>query len=603
MARIIGGVDPATDHQFSSVWNLNSDVVSQSFNDDTWPALVDANVTIKAWGAGGAGGYWNGGTAGNGGAGGFAKGSLSITPGTSIYIVVGAGGTVEGSTVASSAGGNGGVGSGTSSHKGGSGGGFAGVFLGSTASDVTQANALLIAGGGGGGGSYDRDGEDESGGGGGGSSGAAGVNSPGAGSGGTQNAGGTGGVGGGSSGAALQGGAGQSNYGMYAGGGGGGYYGGGGGGVSGSSGAEETGGGGGGSGFVKNTMIETVNLAGNNGTAGSTTGYQTTVNASADDLGSLDYGKGGGFNSPGYKGYVSITDGVGTRTFDTSQSVTIRDPNAVTVTAEVFGAGGAGGNSSNSGNGGNGGIVKASKSIAIGTVLKIVVGNGGKGWYYTDTGALEGNTGDPMRGGYLYSDESNQTGGGGGSGSGVFVTSVTHANAQVIAGGGGGGCGNNNADGGNSHTGTGATDSLNGSDGGGNATYAGNGADGAAGGAAKGSGGGAGAALIGGYAGTASSTAGGDYSSGGSGGGGYYGGGGANHGGSASEQGGGGAGSGHVNGTWTRLAATGMTPKAGANGTNAVDTYPNGTNGEVKITDGAGTTTYSTPGTFDHTVS
>ncbi len=323
MARIIGGVDPANDHSFSSVWNLNSDVVSQSFNDGSWPAAAAPNVTIKAWGAGGAGGYWNGGTAGNGGAGGFAKGTLDLTPGTSIYIVVGAGGTVDGNTLTHSVGGNGGVPSGTSGHKGGSGGGFAGVFLGSTAADVTQSNALLIAGGGGGGGSYDRDGEDESGGGGGGSSGAAGVNSPNGGGGGTQSAGGAAG-GGATAGSALQGGASQTNFGMYGGGGGGGYWGGGGGGVTGGSNTEETGGGGGGSGFVKSTMTSTVNLAGNSGTAGSATGYQTTVNASADDLGSLDYGKGGGFNSPGYKGYVSITDGVGTRTFASSQTVTIR---------------------------------------------------------------------------------------------------------------------------------------------------------------------------------------------------------------------------------------------------------------------------------------
>ena len=274
-----------------------------------------------------------------------------------------------------------------------------------------------------------------------------------------------------------------------------------------------------------------------------------------------------------------------------------------TVTAEVFGASGAGGNSGTSGNGGDGGIVKASKVLSFGTVLKIVVGNGGRGYVTTSLGALEGNTSDPMRGGYLYSDESNQTGGQGGSGSGVFVTSVTHGNAQVIAGGGGGGAGNYNANGGDSHTGTGATDSLNGSDGGGNSVYKGIGATTSAGGAASGIGGGAGAQLIGGYSGTVASTNGGDYSSGGSGGGGYYGGGGANHGGSGSEQAAGGSGSGYVDSTWTRLAATGMTPKAGENGTNATDTYPHGANGEVKITDGAGTTTYSTPGTYDHTVS
>lgn len=282
-------------------------------------------------------------------------------------------------------------------------------------------------------------------------------------------------------------------------------------------------------------------------------------------------------------------------------------PTTATVTAEVFGAGGGGGNSTTSGAGGDGGIVKASKSIGIGTVLKIVVGNGGRGYRNQDTGQLQGNTSDPMRGGYIYSDESNQTGAQGGSGSGVFVTSVTHSNAQVVAGGGGGGAGNNNADGGNGGGSASVSSSLAGANGTspGSGYWRGLGASTTAGGASRDSGvsSGAGAALIGGFSGTASSTAGGPYSSGGSGAGGYYGGGGARHGSSAAEQGGGGGGSSYVEGTWTRLAATGMTPKAGAPAQNGNYAYQDGANGEVKITDGAGTTTYSTPGTYDHTVS
>lgn len=307
-------------------------------------------------------------------------------------------------------------------------------------------------------------------------------------------------------------------------------------------------------------------------------------------------------NDHSFSSVWNLNSDIVSQSFNDGSWPTLAGPQT-TVTAQVWGGGGGGGNSGSAGDGGDGGIVKASGTVGIGTVLKIVVGNGGTGYRTQDTGQLQGNTSDPMRGGYIYSDESNQTGAQGGSGSGVFTTSVSQANALVVAGGGGGGCGNNNADGGDSHTGTGATDSLNGSNGGGNATYAGNGATVSAGGAAKGSGGGAGAALIGGYSGTSSSTSGGDYSSGGSGGGGYYGGGGANHGGSSTEQGGGGAGSGHVNGTWTRLAATGMTPKAGAPAQNGAFAYQDGANGQVIITDGAGTTTYSTPGTFDHTVS
>lgn len=272
----------------------------------------------------------------------------------------------------------------------------------------------------------------------------------------------------------------------------------------------------------------------------------------------------------------------------------------VTVTAEVFGAGGAGGAQSAGGPGGDGGIVKASKTLSSGTVLKIVVGSGGAGWSQSDTGNLQGNASDPMRGGDIYADLTNQTGGQGGSGSGVFVASVTHENAQVIAGGGGGGAGNNSAAGGDSHSGTGSSDSLSGSDGTGNSSYRGQGATTSAGGSANGSGSGAGAAMVGGYSGTSGSTAGGPYNSGGSGGGGYYGGSGAGHGSAGGDQGGGGAGSGYVDALWTRLSASGMTPKAGSS--NASDNPSDGADGAVIITDGGGTTTYSTPGTFDHTV-
>jgi hypothetical protein len=273
----------------------------------------------------------------------------------------------------------------------------------------------------------------------------------------------------------------------------------------------------------------------------------------------------------------------------------------VTATVQVFGAGGAGGAQNAGGDGGNGGIVKASKALVSGTVLKIVVGNGGVGFSQANTGLLQGNTSDPMRGGDIYADQNNQTGGQGGSGSGVFVTSVTHGNAQVVAGGGGGGAGNNSGDGGDSHSGTGASDSLNGSDGTGNASFRGQGATTSAGGSANGSGSGAGAALLGGYSGTSSSTDSSPYNSGGSGGGGYYGGSGAGHGNSASQQGGGGAGSGYVDSSWTRLSASGMTPKAGSS--NANDNPADGADGAIIVTDGAGDTTYSTPGTYDHTVS
>jgi hypothetical protein len=329
MARIIGGVDPATDHKFSSVWNLNSDVVSQSFNDNVWPTLP--NMTIKAWGAGGGGGYFSdGGNSGQGGAGGFTKGSIFLATGTSLYIVVGSGGLASSAaSVAPSAGGNGG-GEGEGSKIGGQGGGFSGVFLGSSSSDVSQANAVLIAGGGGGGSSFDRTGEDESGGGGGGLQGADGVNPPNAGGGGTQTAGGTAASGVDENGiafnpgTALQGGAGQSGNGMRSGGGGGGYFGGGGGGSKGGADAEETGGGGGGSGFVKSTMTATTSLVGNSGTAGTPTGLQATINAGADSPNNASVGKGGGAQTDGFRGEVVIIDAVGTRIFTSSQAITTR---------------------------------------------------------------------------------------------------------------------------------------------------------------------------------------------------------------------------------------------------------------------------------------
>jgi hypothetical protein len=58
--------------------------------------VVPAGVTsimIKLWGAGGGGGYYGGWIAGfSGGAGGFTQGTLTVTPGQTIYLVVGGGG-------------------------------------------------------------------------------------------------------------------------------------------------------------------------------------------------------------------------------------------------------------------------------------------------------------------------------------------------------------------------------------------------------------------------------------------------------------------------------------------------------------------------------
>lgn len=104
-------------------------------------------ATIKAWGAGGGGGsnYWD--NLSYGGGGGFASRTLSVTPGNTLKVVVGAkAGTNK------SAYGGGGL-SAYASSMGGAGGGMSGVFL----STVTQANALVVAGGGGGGGAQGSD--------------------------------------------------------------------------------------------------------------------------------------------------------------------------------------------------------------------------------------------------------------------------------------------------------------------------------------------------------------------------------------------------------------------------------------------------------------
>lgn len=282
------------------------------------------SVTIKVWGAGGGGGYWNGGSAGSGGSGGYAQATFTLEPGTSLAVLVGAGGISGGS------GGVGGGGNGAGStgvgHAGGAGGGYSGVFL----TSVSHGNAYIIAGGGGGGGSFDRDGEDESGGAGGGSAGLAGVNSPNHGGGGSSSGGGSAGTTGSTAGSALQGGNADGAFGMFGGGGGGGYYGGGGGGVTGASDAEETGGGGGGSGYIYASGTSTTLTTGSNGTATSS----SSPNSSPPNTGDPNYpgsnrgwGAGFGANAPG--GAVVIIDGAGTTTYTTVGTATH------TVTAPV----------------------------------------------------------------------------------------------------------------------------------------------------------------------------------------------------------------------------------------------------------------------------
>jgi hypothetical protein len=223
--------------------NQTLTVPSTGIGSTTW-------IYVKLWGAGGGAGRAGGWSYGaDGGGGGHTRGLFPVTPGSTITIVIGRGGTVvNGTTQGYGGGGTNGT-AGDNSY-GGHGGGYCGIF---TSSTLNQANAIAIAGGGGGGGSS-RTWFGNIGGAGGGLVGQRG-SSPydgkftAGGNAGTQSAGGsaTSGYGAnGSAGSALQGGAGASA--SYGGGGGGGYYGGGGGGYS------ETNtmaGGGGGSGYVR----------------------------------------------------------------------------------------------------------------------------------------------------------------------------------------------------------------------------------------------------------------------------------------------------------------------------------------------------------------
>ncbi len=192
-------------------------------------------VRAKAWGAGGGNGQGNTKAA----AGGFGVVELSVTPGETLTVVVGApGGSAQNQPGAGGApgGGNGGSGG---SQDGGGGGGFSGVFAGA----IEAASALVIGGGGGG-------------------SGGGNGNAPGAGGGadgqnGAGNGGGTGGTQVDGFGA-LAGGPG-GNDGDGGGGGGGGWFGG-----RGGSGANSDGsGGGGGAGFATTRATSQLLVAGN----------------------------------------------------------------------------------------------------------------------------------------------------------------------------------------------------------------------------------------------------------------------------------------------------------------------------------------------------
>ncbi|MFN7677190.1 MAG: glycine-rich protein [Cyanobacteriota bacterium] len=244
---------------------INKTKTTYSYTGSNQTFVVPAGVTwifVKLWGAGGGAGKAGGWSFGaDGGGGGHTRGLFPVTPGDTLLLVVGRGGTTVNGTAQSYGGGgaNGGTGD---DRYGGQGGGYCGIFINNS---LSSATALAIAGGGGGGGSS-RAWCGNVGGAGGGLVGQRGA-SPydgkhgAAGAGGTQAAGGAGGspfTRNGSNGGALQGGAGANPN--YGGSGGGGYFGGGGGAYSE---ANTMGGGGGGSGFVAPSGTLTGTYVGN----------------------------------------------------------------------------------------------------------------------------------------------------------------------------------------------------------------------------------------------------------------------------------------------------------------------------------------------------
>nr|WP_312986706.1 hypothetical protein [Comamonas koreensis] len=262
--------------------------------------IVPAGITsvqVRLWGAGGGGidsAYW--GPSFGGAGGGFASGTVSVTPGETLNLTVGQGGTAgsfaggtSGTTPTFGGGGAGGFGI---EANGSSGGGMSALWRGAP---LTVGNQLLIAGGGGGGsnGSQGSDSPDVfgvAGGGGGSAGGDSGIDLNTNGAGGTQVAGGAAATDATSfcstyqtSGTQFQGGTGGYNtitegWGEGGGGGGGGWFGGGGGRCHPENGDAGNGGGGGGSAFIAGAGVTAaLTSAGTNASTPSSGGLAANV--------------------------------------------------------------------------------------------------------------------------------------------------------------------------------------------------------------------------------------------------------------------------------------------------------------------------------------
>ena len=370
------------------------------------PASINpATITVYMWGAGG------GGSSGSrptnyGGAGAYLQGTLPVTPGETLSVIVGKGGvaiTVNGAAAAATYGGGGGVPSGGNSTQNSSGGGR---------SAIQRSSADIVTAGGGGGSGMTNAGSNPAGytlaGGAAAWTGTASAgdypsSSSYAGQGGTPSAGGA--VGNKALGNAAAAAAGTlytgGSAGQYGGGGGGGYYGGGGGTDDGGYGH----GGGGGSSY---TALLT-NATGSN----STNGY------SAPNTASSYYQSGagaGGITGIGGNGLVVVTyttiipptiSSGGTITPNGTNRVhsfttvgttqfTLSGPASVQAQLLVVGGGGSGGGYNDGGGGGAGGLVYLSSMTLTAGTYSIVVGAGGigtSGGYNTGAGTGSGNSG------------------------------------------------------------------------------------------------------------------------------------------------------------------------------------------------------------------
>jgi len=353
----VGGT--TTDGGKTYVFTKNDTIVyGYTGSDQTYtvPAGV-TSIDVEMWGGGGGGGNaggWSYGFAGGGG--GYTTGTLAVTPGQVLTVMVGAGGT-NGSianTNPSYGGGARSCNTGTDCRYGGQGGGR---------SAIRYSSADVITAGGGGGGGSSRVATGELGGGGGGNAGADGSSyTTGCrGRGGTQSAGGAGGSCGGSAGTAgsqYTGGNPASN--SYGGGGGGGYYGGGGGGYFKPN---DMGGGGGGSGYIGGAGGITV-------TNGTTTAAGGATPGNSSDLDNARSGTGGAAANNGVPGRVIITPRI-------DMSFTCTSSGNVEV---LVVAGGGGGGFDMGGGGGGGGVIhNQAYPVVANTPITVNVGAGGAG--------------------------------------------------------------------------------------------------------------------------------------------------------------------------------------------------------------------------------